>query len=95
MTSKTEASSISTLEAMSSGLPVIVTRVGGMPSLVLNGINGFLVEPDEPKIFAEKVIELINNDSLRMVIGKRARETVVKDYSWENFVSELTKILKK
>ncbi len=95
LTSKTEASSISTLEAMSSGLPVIVTRVGGMPSLVLNGINGFLVEPDEPKSFAEKVIELINNDSLRMEIGKNARETVVKDYSWENFVSELTKILKK
>jgi len=87
LTSKTEASSISTLEAMSSGLPVIVTRVGGMPSLVLNGINGFLVEPDEPKIFAEKVIELINNDSLRMEIGKNARETVVKGYSWENFVS--------
>ena len=89
LTSKTEASSISTLEAMSCGIPVVVTKVGGMPSLVKDGINGFLVEPNNPKMIAEKIIELIKNDSLRKKIGTKARETVEKEYSWEKFIDGL------
>ena len=93
LTSKTEASSISTLEAMASGLPVIVTRVGGMPSLIINGINGFLVEPDNPESVAEKAIELLIDDSLRVKIGKNARETIEKKYNWDNFIDGLTNII--
>jgi len=89
LTSKTEASSISTLEAMASGLPVIVTRVGGMQSLIINGINGFLVEPDDSESVAEKAIELLFNDSLRAKIGKNARDTIEKNYNWDNFIDGL------
>ena len=95
LTSKTEASSISTLEAMSCGKPVVVTKVGGMPSLIRNGINGFLVEPNKPEIFAEKIIELLFDGSLREKIGRRARETMVNEYSWEKFVEGLIEIFKK
>ncbi len=93
LTSKTEASSISTMEAMASGLPVIVTRVGGMPSLIINGINGFLVEPDNPESVAEKAIELLIDDSLRAKIGKSARETIEKKYNWDNFIDGLTNLI--
>ena len=69
--------------------------VGGMPSLIKNGTNGFLVEPNEPIRIAEKVIELIHNDSLRMKIGKKARDTIVKEYSWEKFITGLINEIKK
>jgi len=95
LTSKTEASSISTLEAMSCGIPVVVTKVGGMPSLVKDGINGFLVEPNNPKIVAEKIIELLNNDSLRKKMGTIARQTVEKDYGWDTFLDGLINQIKK
>ena len=92
LTSKTEAASISTLEAMATGLPVIVTKVGGMLSLIKNGINGFLVESDNPEAVAEKAIKLLTDDSLRAEIGKNARETIEKKYSWDSFIDGLTNL---
>jgi len=66
-----------------------------MPSLVKDGINGFLVEPNNPKIVAEKVIELFHNDTLRKEMGIKARQTVEKEYSWDNFIDGLINQIKK
>ncbi len=95
MTSKTEGSSISTLEAMSCGKPVVITRVGGMPTIIKDQQNGFLVEPNNPKMTAQRSIELLRDMGLREKIGRKARETIENDFIWETFIEGLITQFKK
>ena len=95
LTSKTESASNVTMEAMSCGKPVVVTRVGGMPNLIKDQINGFLVEPNNPKSVAQRVIELLKDDSLRKRIGIEARNTIANEFMQTDFIDELIKLFKK
>jgi len=95
LTSKTEAASNVTMEAMSCGKPVIVTRVGGMPNLIKDKINGFLVEPNNPQSVAKQAIELLKDDSLRARIGKEARNTIATRCMETNYIDELINLFKK
>lgn len=61
------------LEAMASGLPVVATRVGGVPELVTDNYTGYLVEPGDDGALTDAVLELIEHPQLRAEIGKRAR----------------------
>lgn len=72
LTSKYEALSIAACEAMSAGLPVVVTDVGELGSLVRDGANGFLCPVGRPDILAQRLVALLENDSLRMRLGQNA-----------------------
>jgi glycosyltransferase involved in cell wall biosynthesis len=61
------------LEAMAAGRPVIATRVGGTPELVLDGKTGLLVERGDPDALAAALITLLRDDALRDVFGVAAR----------------------
>jgi len=76
---------------MAVGLPVIATKVAGLPEIVRNGESGFLVEPCNSLGIAEKVALLLTDDNLRTNISKNNRE-VVKNYSWEKVVEKLEKV---
>lgn len=58
------------LEAMASGLPLLVTDVSGSQDLVDDGENGFLVTPEQPDMIAEKLATLIENKTLRRTFGE-------------------------
>ena len=60
LSSISEGTSITILEAMAAGKPVIATNVGGTPNLVEDGKTGFLVSPSELLLLGRKIIELIN-----------------------------------
>ena len=79
------------LEAMAMGLPVIASRVGGLPWIIKDGDNGFLVEPRNPHEIAEKITFLLINDDLRTYISRRNIEKA-REYSWENIVKKLEKV---
>jgi phosphatidylinositol alpha 1,6-mannosyltransferase len=64
-------------EAQASQLPVIAPARGGPIHLIENGVTGFLVDPDEPRRYRERVIELLGDDVLRRRIAKQARESVL------------------
>ena len=62
------------LEAMASGLPVIGTRIGGIPELIAHGETGFLVEPNAPERIAELILQLLRNPDLRRTMGLLGKE---------------------
>jgi glycosyltransferase involved in cell wall biosynthesis len=91
--SLTETSSLSTMEAMSCGIPVIVTPVGSMKHYVKEGYNGFFFAKHDSAALAGKIEELLLDPDLRRAMGKYARETIIKEFRWEKTIHEITRIL--
>ncbi len=71
------------VEAMASGRPVIASRVGGLVSIVTDGVDGYLIPWRCPEPFAEKIEVLMRNSELRENFGKAARRSV-EIFAWEN-----------
>jgi glycosyltransferase involved in cell wall biosynthesis len=77
----TEGIPNSVLEAMASGMPVIASRVGGLPEIIADKQTGMLVDPGNPQQIADSVAELIRNAELRSRISREGSEYVRKNYS--------------
>jgi L-malate glycosyltransferase len=65
----TESFGMVTIEAMACGKPVIGTNVGGIPEIIRDGVNGFLVPPRSPEDLAEKILFLLKNPALMEKMG--------------------------
>jgi glycosyltransferase involved in cell wall biosynthesis len=76
------------LEAMSCGLPIIATRVGGIPEIIDNGRNGLLVPPNDVKKLAESMLAIATDSGLRERLSKAARMTTTHRYSIESMVQQ-------
>ncbi len=72
----------SIMEALAMEKAVVATRVGGIPDLISDGENGFLVSPHNPEKLARKIKELAENEGLREKFGKSGREYVAKNFEW-------------
>lgn len=70
------------LECMSAGLPVVASRVGSIPEVVDDGVNGVLVPPGEPSAIAGALSGLIDDPRRRRRIGYRAREETLERFRW-------------
>jgi glycosyltransferase involved in cell wall biosynthesis len=92
LTSRHEGLPIAILEAMACGLPVVATSVGGIGEVITHEHNGLLVPSDEADTFAHRLSDLIENSGLRTLLGERAREKVVKEFSWKRITREYEKI---
>jgi len=93
-TSIMEGMSLTVLEAMAAGLPVVVTKVGGNPEVILEGKNGFLVPAGAPEKAAEAVIRLLEDKALRETIGRAARRRVEQDFSLQSMVDKYEEVYK-
>jgi glycosyltransferase involved in cell wall biosynthesis len=82
----------SVMEAMALGKPVVATCVGGLPSMVENGVNGFLVEARSSAALADAIMTLGRNRELRLEMGKRARRIAVERYSLADNLRGLERI---
>jgi glycosyltransferase involved in cell wall biosynthesis len=71
------------LEAMASGLPVVSTAVGGAVEVVVDRENGLLIPPREPNALAAALLTLLKDVSLRDYLGRNARKTIERSYSWD------------
>jgi len=71
------------LEAMASKTPVVVTRKGGIPLAVKEGMNGYFVRPRNSSDIVEKVNLLLSNEEKRIKMGENARRIVEERFSWE------------
>jgi glycosyltransferase involved in cell wall biosynthesis len=81
------------VEAMAAGKPVIGTRVGGIPDLVKDGYNGFLVEPGEVSGLAQAIHKLVGDEDLRKTMGERGM-AMAPAYSVEKMIEKIDKLYK-
>jgi glycosyltransferase involved in cell wall biosynthesis len=88
----TEALGVVLLEAMASGCPVIGSNIGGIPDIITDGENGFLVPERNPVILAEKIILLLSDISIAEQFRQRGHETVRIRFSWEKISRQFSEI---
>jgi N-acetyl-alpha-D-glucosaminyl L-malate synthase BshA len=81
--SEMESFGLAALEAMACGVPVVVSRVGGLPEVVDDGVTGHLIELGDVESMAAAVTRLLQSDDLRAEMGRRARQSALARYSSE------------
>lgn len=86
--SKTEGISLTLLEAMASGLPVVATRVGGNPEVVADGETGLLVPSGDPAALGQALVRLYREPDLAKRFGRAGRERVEKHFDLARMIRE-------
>ncbi|MDD2671887.1 MAG: glycosyltransferase [Syntrophales bacterium] len=86
--SLTEGISITLLEAMAAGVPVVASRVGGNEEIIEHGRSGILISPDEPRAWIEHIGMLLRNESERIRLAEAAGGTVRKRFSTSAMAEE-------
>lgn len=89
LASHTEGLPVSILEAMALGLPVVASKVGGIPELVEDGITGILIEPNHPEEFAAAIIQLLSNSEKAKRMGELGRLRVQQEFTLEKMTQKL------
>ena len=77
-----ESFGVAVIEASACGLPVVVTRVGGLPEVVREGETGLIVERDDPAALAAALRRLVDDAVLRERLGRSGRAWVQAEYEW-------------
>ncbi len=75
-----EGLSLTLLEAMASGLPIVATRVGGNPEVVVDGVTGLLVPPSSPSHLAAAVMQMIRHPLQTLEMGRQGRCRVEREF---------------
>ena len=81
------------LEASATGIPVIAGNSGGAPEAVIDGVTGFVLNPNNQMILAEKIIELLLNKELINRLGKQGRSWIEKQWQWPSRHLQLKNLL--
>jgi N-acetyl-alpha-D-glucosaminyl L-malate synthase BshA len=84
--SETESFGMAALEAMTSEVPVIATRAGGLPEVVIDGETGYLLPVGDTEAMAARAIEILSDDPLRHRMGKRARQLALDLFDEQKIV---------
>jgi glycosyltransferase involved in cell wall biosynthesis len=83
------------VEAMAAGTPVVATAVSGIPELVTDGVNGLLVEPDQPAQLAAALIQLHEHPDLADRLSREARTTVDERFDGDRLARELAELFEE
>jgi glycosyltransferase involved in cell wall biosynthesis len=95
MSSDFEGLPIAMLEAMALKKPVVATTVGGIPGVVRDGVDGYLVPPKNPQALADKMLLLVNDYSRATVMGLNAEQRVREHYDISRMVLQVEAIYRK
>ncbi len=90
-----EAFGLVLTESLYIGTPVVATRVGGIPEIVDDGVDGVLVPPANSKALAEAVVDLLNNPDKRQQMAGAGREKVLSKFCFEDMVRSYEAIYAK
>jgi glycosyltransferase involved in cell wall biosynthesis len=85
-----ENAPLAVLEAMADGLPIIASRIGGLPELVTSGENGLLVDPQNVDAWTDALRQFVLlGPTERTRMGMASREWIVERHAWEPHLAEL------
>ena len=90
--SSNEGTPVSAIEALAAGRPVVATRVGGVPDVVRDGEDGFLVEAGDTDELADRLEQLARDPALRERMGKQGRERVLPRYAVDRLVQDVDEL---
>jgi glycosyltransferase involved in cell wall biosynthesis len=90
--SSNEGTPVSAIEALAAGRPVVATRVGGVPDVVEEGKDGFLVEPGATDELADRLGQLARDPALREQMGRAGRERVLPRYAVDRLVDDVDRL---
>jgi glycosyltransferase involved in cell wall biosynthesis len=85
---------MATAEAMAAGIPVVATRLCGLPEVVADGETGVLIQPDDAGVMAESMIRLLGDVELSERMGKAGRARAERMFSWESTAKSLDRLYK-
>jgi len=86
--SEKESFGLVLLEAMLHGVPCLGTNIGGIPEVIQDGVNGYIVEKGDSDLAAEKLYELLNDDRKRQAMGENAIRIVRKHFETSRIVDQ-------
>ena len=89
-----EATSISLLESMATGKPVVASNIGGLKEILSKKNIGILVPDKDPSALAEAVIYVFDYPDRAKRLGQRAREYIAKNHSWDNVAEQISDVYK-
>jgi glycosyltransferase involved in cell wall biosynthesis len=92
LTSRNEGTPVSVIEAMAAGRPVVATRVGGVPDVVTDGVDGYLVAPGDMQSAADRLGILAADPALRRRMGAAGRERAGRRYRVQRLVEDVDRL---
>jgi glycosyltransferase involved in cell wall biosynthesis len=78
---------------MANGIPVVASRIGGLPYTVTDGVTGLLCEPSNPSDLARQIARLLDDQPLRREMGLPRRKRFEEDFLWETVIERHFRLL--
>ncbi len=95
MPSRFEPFGLVALQAAQMGRPVIASRVGGLPEVVVDGETGLLVDPENVPLLAQAIESLLAQPDRSVEMGAQARAHAERNFSWDRFVGHYEMLYKR
>lgn len=95
LASRTEGLPNAVLEYMAAGLPVVATTVGGVPEIIENETNGFLIPPENPAALSGAILRLLKDGQMRKRLGNAGRERILAQFNFTSVMARLKQLYKE
>lgn len=88
----TEGLGVVILEGLATGTAVIASDIGGIPDIIKDGFNGFLVKPESSANIAQKTVKILSDDGIKRKFNENGKRTVHEKFSWNIIIKSLKNI---